>query len=1071
MIEKLIAWSVRRRGLVAMAALGLLVAGALYVRTMPVDAIPDLSDVQVIVYTDYPGQAPQVVEDQVTYPLVTAMLGVPQTKVVRGQSMFSSSFVYVIFREGTDLYWARSRVLERLNAVQARLPSGAKTELGPDATGIGWVFQYAVIGNGQSPAQLRSIQDFQVRYALQGLPGVAEVASVGGFVRQYQVLLDPVRLQAFDVTARQVADAVRGANQDVGARTIEVAGSDYAIRGRGYFRGVSDIADVAVSSGDAGRPIRVQDVADVTIGPDLRIGIAELNGKGEAVGGVVVMRVGANALDVVNRVKAKLAEIAPSLPPGVRVVPTYDRTDLIHRSINTLERTLIEESIIVALVCIVFLLHARSALVAIATLPLGILAALALIRWLGINANIMSLGGIAIAIGAMIDAAIVMVENLHKHIERADGRAGGRADRWGLVSRAAIEVGPALFMSLLIITVSFLPVFTLEDQEGRLFRPLALTKTFAMAAAALLSVTVVPVLMGFFIKGKIRPEAQNPINRWAAALYRPVLRWALRTRMGVLVAAAVLVAVTMIPLARLGSEFIPPLQEGSLMYMPNTLPSISLSQQRVLLRMQDSILMTFPEVESVWGKAGRANTATDWAPISMVETTVNLKPTSEWRAGVTQDGLIAEMDRKLRILGAVNSWTMPIKNRIDMLSTGIRTTLGVKIFGPDLREIQRIGQDIERVLSPLAGTASIYAERSFGGRYLDIRPDAAALGRYGLTVGDVQESLAMALGGDQVTTTVEGRERYPVQVRYARDFRDSPEAIGRLLVSGPEGIQLPLSQVAQIAFAPGPSMIRSENGYLNDLVSIDVRGRDVGSYVDEARQLVQREVKIPAGYRLEWSGQYEAIERVKSRLEVVVPLTLAIIALLLYLTFGTVTQMLMVMLSLPFALIGGVWLMWLLDYNLSVAVAVGFIALAGVAAETGVVMLLYLDHAWEEAVGRYGGTAVKDTPLSPTGLPPLRCAQGRLYRLTVDELIQAIEHGAVNRLRPKLMTVAAIMLGLLPALWAHGTGAEVMQRIAAPMVGGMITSTLLTLVVIPVLYFLWRRRTLAPDNQAGHAWL
>jgi Cu(I)/Ag(I) efflux system membrane protein CusA/SilA len=1035
MIARLIEWSIRRRGLVAIGALALLVAGALYVRTMPVDAIPDLSDVQVIVYTDYPGQAPQVVEDQVTYPLVTAMLGVPRTKVVRGQSMFSSSFVYVIFREGTDLYWARSRVLERLNAVQARLPAAAKTELGPDATGIGWVYQYAVTGTGQSPAELRSIQDFQVRYALQGLPGVAEVASIGGFVRQYQVQLDPVRLQAFDVTARQVADAVRGANQDIGARTIEVAGSDYAIRGRGYFRGVSDIADVAVSSGDAGRPIRVQDVADVTIGPDLRIGIAELDGKGEAVGGVVVMRVGANALDVVNRVKAKLAGIAPSLPAGVQVVPTYDRTNLIHRSISTLERTLIEESIIVGLVCIVFLLHARSALVAIATLPLGILAALAAIRWLGINANIMSLGGIAIAIGAMIDAAIVMIENLHKHMERADGRSDGQTDHWTVVLKAASEVGPALFMSLLIITVSFLPVFTLEDQEGRLFRPLALTKTFAMGAAALLSVTVVPVLMGFFIKGKIRPEAQNPINRWAAALYRPVLRWALRTRLGVLVAAAALLAITMIPLARLGSEFIPPLQEGSLMYMPNTLPSISLSQQRVLLRMQDSILMTFPEVESVWGKAGRANTATDWAPISMVETTVNLKPRSEWRAGITQDRLIAEMDRKLRILGAVNSWTMPIKNRIDMLSTGIRTTLGVKIFGPDLREIQRIGQDIEGALSGLAGTSSIYAERSFGGRYLDIRPDVAALGRHGLTVGDVQESLAMALGGDQVTTTVEGRERYPVQVRYARDFRDSPEAIGRLLVSGAEGLQVPLSQVATIAFAPGPSMVRSENGYLNDLVSIDVRGRDVGSYVDEAKQIVQREVRIPTGYRLEWSGQYEAIQRVKNRLEVVVPLTLAIIALLLYLTFGTVAQTLMVMLSLPFALIGGVWLMWILDYNLSAAVAVGFIALAGVAAETGVVMLLYLDHAWED--------------IRRDGLTP-----------TIEDLHGAIEHGAVNRLRPKLMTVAAIMLGLLPALWAHGTGAEVMQRIAAPMVGGMITSTILTLVVIPVLYFLWRRRGL-----------
>jgi Cu(I)/Ag(I) efflux system membrane protein CusA/SilA len=1037
MIAKLIAWSLSRRGLVAAFALALLVAGTLYVRSMPVDAIPDLSDVQVIVYTDYPGQAPQVVENQVTYPLVTALLGVPSTKVVRGQSMFSTSFVYVIFKDGTDLYWARSRVLERLNAVQSKLPAGAKTELGPDATGVGWVFQYAVEGAGYNPAQLRTIQDFQVRYALQGLSGVAEVASIGGFVRQYQVLLDPARLQAFGVTAPQIVEAVRGANQDVGARTVEVAGSDYAIRGLGYFRGMDDIANVAVGAGTGGRPIRVGDVAQVTIGPDLRIGIAERNGQGEAVGGVVVMREGANALDVVKRVKAKLAELAPSLPPGVRVVPTYDRTDLIHRSIATLYRTLIEESLIVGLVCVLFLLHARSALVAIATLPLGILAALALIRWMGINANIMSLGGIAIAIGAMIDAAIVMIENLHKHIEHEPDRP-----HWDRVLAASKEVGPALFMSLLIITLSFLPVFTLEDQEGRLFRPLALTKTFAMAAAAVLSVTVVPVLMGFLIRGRVCPESANPVNRWGARVYRPVLRWALKARGPVIAGALVVLGLTLLPFSRLGSEFMPPLREGSLMYMPNTLPSVSLTQQRRLLRLEDSILMSFPEVESVWGKAGRANTATDWAPVSMVETTVNLKLESEWRAGMTQEALVAEMDRALRITGAVNSWTMPIKNRTDMLSTGIRTTLGVKIYGPDLQVIQRIGGEIEGALSGLRGTASIYAERSFGGRYLDIRPRAEALARYGLTTGDVQEVLGMALGGDQVTTTVEGRERFPVQVRYARDFRDSPEAIGRLLVSGREGMQVPLAQVADIAFAPGAPMIRSENGYLNDLVSIDVRRRDVGGYVAEAKGIVAREVKIPPGYRLEWSGQYEALERVKARLQVVVPLTLAVIALLLYLTFGSVTEMAIVMLSLPFALVGGVWAMWLLDYNLSIAVAVGFIALAGVAAETGVVMLLYLDHAWAGVT---------------TG--------GR--RPTRRELVGAIEYGAVARLRPKLMTVAAIMLGLLPALWSHGTGAEVMQRIAAPVVGGMITSTILTLVVIPAVYYLWRRRGLEGSEGAA----
>ena len=1028
MITKVIAWSLERRGLVATVSLGLLVAGALYVRSMPVDAIPDLSDVQVIVYTDYPGQAPQVVEDQVTYPLVTSLLGVPNVKVVRGQSMFSTSFVYVVFQEGTDLYWARSRVLERLGSVQSRLPAGAKTELGPDATGVGWVYQYAVVGEGHSPAELRSIQDFQLRYALQGVPGVAEVASIGGFVRQYQVLLDPIRLQNFGVTAKQVTDVVRAANEDVGARTVEIAGGDYAVRGLGYFRGVDDIAALAVRAGPGGRPIRVGDVADVTIGGDLRVGIAELNGTGEAVGGVVVMRIGANALDVVKGVKARLAELQGSLPTGVHIVTTYDRTDLIHRSLRTLLRTLLEESVIVALVCGLFLLHWRSALVAIITLPLGILAALTAIRWMGINANIMSLGGIAIAIGAMIDAAIVLVENLHKHAEHDPGRP-----HWDRVLVAAREVGPALFMSLLIITLSFLPVFALEDQEGRLFRPLALTKTFAMAAAALLSVTLVPVLMGLFVRGTIRPEQANPLNRWAASLYRPVLDWALRHRFLVLGLAAAALALTTFPFQRLGSEFMPPLREGSLMYMPNTLPGISLTEQRRLMHVEDSILMSFPEVASVWGKAGRANTATDWAPISMVETTVNLRPESEWRPGMTQDQLVAEMDRALKVTGAVNSWTMPIKNRTDMLSTGIRTTLGIKIFGPDLGTIQLIGEEIETALSSLQGTASIYAERSLGGRYLDIRPDADALGRYGLTTADAQAAIGMALAGEEVTTTVESRERYPVQVRYARDFRGTPEAIGRLLVGGADGVQVPLAEVAHISVTPGAAMIRSENGQLNDLVSIDVRGRDIGSYVAEAKGIVARQVRLPPGYRLEWSGQYQALERVKARLQVVVPLAVALIALLLYLTFGSLVETALVMLSLPFALIGGVWAMWALNFNLSVAVAVGFIALAGVAAETGVVMVLYLDHAWEE--------------ISRSGRRP-----------TLAELVRAIEAGAVNRLRPKLMTVAAIMLGLLPALWAHGTGAEVMQRIAAPMVGGMVTSTILTLVVIPVLYFLWRRR-------------
>jgi Cu(I)/Ag(I) efflux system membrane protein CusA/SilA len=1045
-IEQVIAWSIKRRDLVAFGGLFTLVAGVLLLRTTPVDAIPDLSDTQVIVFTDYPGQAPQVVEDQVTYPLLTTFLAVPRVKVVRGQSMFSSSFVYVIFEDGTDIYWARSRVLEYLSAIQGRLPPAAKTRLGPDATGVGWVFQYALVGRGHSPDQLRSIQDFQVRYALQAVPGVAEVASLGGFVRQYQVLLDPARLLAYDVTGRQVIEAVRGANQDVGARTVEIAGSDYAIRGLGYFRGVEDISKVAVGGGIGGRPVRVGDVARVTIGPDLRVGIAELNGRGEAVGGVVVMRYGENALRVIDGVKQKIAEIAPSLPAGVEIIPTYDRSGLIQRSIETLGRTLIEEALIVGLVCALFLLHAKSALVAIATLPLGILVALAMTRALGVNANIMSLGGIAIAIGAMIDAAIVMLENLHKHIEHAPERP-----HWERVFQATREVGPALFMSLLIITVSFLPVFMLEDQEGRLFRPLALTKTFAMATAAMLSVTLVPVLMGWFVKGKIRPESANPMNRWAIRTYRPVLRWVIGRRWWVLGGAAVALLLTLWPLSRLGSEFMPPLDEGSLMYMPNTLPSVSLTTQRRLLKVQDSILMSFPEVQSVWGKAGRANTATDWAPMSMVETIVNLKDQSEWRSGMTPERLIAEMDQKLRLTGAMNTWTMPIKNRTDMLSTGVRTTLAVKIFGPDLRTIQRIGQDIETTLAPLPGTASIFAERSFGGHYLDIRPDADALARYGLTTGDAQEVIALALGGEEITTTVEGRERYPVQVRYARDFRDDPATIGRLLVGGPDGPQMPLAQLADIRFNRGPAMIRSEDGYLYDQVSIDVRGRDVGGYVRDAQALVEREVEIPTGYWLRWSGQYESIQRVEARLAVVVPLTIVIIALLLYLTFGTLTEMAIVMLSLPFALIGGVWIMWILGYNLSIAVAVGFIALAGVAAETGVVMLIYLDQAWREA-----GSGKRETS----------SGKGQEADAT---LLAAIEQGAVNRVRPKLMTVLAIMLGLVPVLWSSGTGASVMKRIAAPMVGGMVTSTILTLLVIPVLYYLWRRRGLAEPAPATPA--
>jgi copper/silver efflux system protein len=1038
MIGRLIALSARNILLVLLATVFVVGAGVYAVVRTPLDALPDLSDTQVIVYTEWPGQAPQVVEDQVTYPLTTALLAVPRSKVVRGFSNFGVSFVYVIFEDGTDVYWARSRVLEYLNFAQKKLPAGLTPSLGPDATGIGWVYQYVVLGAKRTLGELRSLQDWSIRYALAKAEGVAEVASVGGFVKQYQVVVDPRKLQAYGIPLSKVGQAIRASNQDVGGRTVEMTETEYVVRGRGYLRGVSDIEQIVLKS-ERGTPVLLKDVARVELGPDERRGIAELNGEGEVVSGIVLQRQGENALDVIRSVKQKIQEIAPSLPEGVSIAPVYDRSGLIYRAIDTLKRTLFEESVIVAVVCVVFLLHARSALVAILTLPIGVLIAFIVMHALGLGSNIMSLGGIAIAIGAMVDAAIVMIENAHKRLERAPP---GRK-RSEVIVEAAKEVGPALFFSLLVVTVSFLPVFTLEAEEGRLFKPLAFTKTFSMAGAALLSVTLVPVLMLLFVRGRILPERRNPINRALIAIYRPVIRGVLRWRMTTIALALLALGATAWPAMRLGTEFMPTLNEGTLLYMPVTLPGLSITKAGELVQTQDRIIKSFPEVASVYGKAGRATTATDPAPTEMFETVVNLKPESEWRPGMTVDKLIAEMDKAVQMPGVSNAWTMPIRARIDMLSTGIRTPIGVKVFGNDLAEIGRLAKRIEAVLRTVPGTTSAFAERSGGGYYLDIQPDRAALARYGLMIGDVQEVIATALGGETVTTTVEGRERFSVNVRYPRDLRANPSAIAReVLVPTPEGAMIPLGQLATIRLTQGPPSIRTENAQLAAYVYVDTRETDLGGYVAKAQRAVLDQVTFPPGYRAVWSGQFEAMERAKARLAVVVPVTLLIIFVLLYLNFGRLTETLIIMLSVPFALVGGVWLLWWMGFNLSVAVAVGFIALAGVAAETGVVMLIYLDHAFR-------------------GIAERRRAQGRA--LTRDDLHAAIMEGAVERVRPKMMTVAAIMAGLLPILWSHGAGSEVMQRIAVPMIGGMISSTVLTLVVIPAIYAAVKRRAIRAD--------
>ena len=1037
MLTKIIDWSGRNRILVLLATLFVVLGGIFAIVKTPLDALPDLSDVQVIVYTEFPGQAPQVVEDQVTYPLTTAMLSVPKSKVVRGFSFFGASFVYVIFEDGTDIYWARSRVLEYLNFASGRMPKGVTPQIGPDATGVGWVYQYAVLAKNKSLAELRTLQDWYLRYQLTKAHGVAEVASLGGFVQTYQVTVDPTKLRAYGIPLSKVTQAIRDSNRDVGGRVVEMAETEYMVRGKGYLRGAADLESLAVKS-DKGTPVLIRDIARVELAPDERRGLSELNGEGEVVSGIAMARYGQNALEVIENIKEKIAEVSPGLPDGVSIQAVYDRSDLIHRAIETLKHTLFEESLIVALVCMVFLMHFRSALVAIVMLPVGVLIAFIAMRLLGMNSNLMSLGGIAIAIGAMVDAAIVMIENAHKHIERLpEGHSGG--DRMEAMLVACKEVGPALFFSLLIITVSFLPVFTLESQEGRLFSPLAYTKTFSMAGAALLSVTLVPVLMMLFIRGKIMPEAKNPVNRLLIWLYRPVIAAVMRWKKLTIAIAIGAMAISIWPASKLGSEFMPTLNEGTLLYMPSSLPGMSITKAAQLLQTQDKIIKSFPEVASVYGKAGRANTATDPAPTEMFETVINLKPESKWRPGLTTDKLIAELDKALQFPGVSNAWTMPIKARIDMLSTGIRTPIGIKVFGKDLVEMEKLATQIETAVKTVPGTTSAFAERITGGYYLNIEPDREQIARYGLAVGDVLDVVGTALGGEMATTTVEGRERFGVAVRYPRELRADPQSIGReTLVPTPDGSMIPLGQLAKIEIAKGAPGIRTENALLSAYIFVDIRDRDIGGYVADAKKAVAAQVKFPPGYYATWSGQFEYMERAVEKMKIVIPITLLSIFLLLYLNFRRLTETLIVMLSVPFALVGGVWLMWALGYNLSVAVAVGFIALAGVAAETGVVMLIYLDQAWED-------------------LKAKRQTEGS--QPSVADLYEAVMEGAVERVRPKMMTVVAIMAGLLPIMWGTGSGSEVMSRIAAPMVGGMISSTILTLAVIPAIYALvkqWR---------------
>ncbi|MFW2365184.1 MAG: efflux RND transporter permease subunit [Desulforhopalus sp.] len=1037
MIESIIRWSVTNRFFVLLATFILVGVGLYALKNTPVDAIPDLSDVQVIIKTSYPGQAPQVVEDQVTYPLTTAMLSVPGAVTVRGYSFFGDSYVYVIFDEKTDLYWARSRVLEYLSQVAPSLPANARPQLGPDATGVGWVYLYALVDRtGKNDiSQLRSLQDWFLKYELQTVPGVSEVAAVGGMVKQYQVKVHPDKLRAFGLPLSKIQMAIKMGNQEIGASVVEMAEAEYMVRATGYLQSEKNLGNIPLGVNSNGTPLLLKDVADIGTGPQMRRGIAELDGEGETVGGIIVMRFGENAQKTIDGVKAKLEELKKGLPEGVEIVPVYDRSTLIERAVDNLWHKLLEEFAVVALVCVLFLFHIRSSLVAIVSLPVGILTAFIIMHMQGLNANIMSLGGIAIAIGAMIDGAIVMIENMHKHMERTPLT---KENRWRIVAESACEVGPALFFSLLIITVSFVPVFTLEAQEGRMFSPLAFTKTYAMAASAILAITLVPVLMGYFIRGRVLPEHKNPINRLLTAVYLPVLKGVLRFPKSVLMASVILLYIGIWPLDKIGSEFIPPLDEGDLMYMPTTYPGISIGKARELLQQTDKLIRSVPEVMTVFGKVGRAETATDPAPLTMIESFIQLKPRDEWRPGLTTDSLKKELDALVKLPGLTNAWVMPIKTRIDMLATGIKTPVGIKVAGPDLTKIQDIGQQLEKILADVPGTASVYSERVAGGRYIkvDIQREKAA--RYGLNIADVQQVVATAIGGMNVTQTVEGLERYPVNIRYPHDYRNSPEQLSLLPIVTANGQRISLSDVADIYVEDGPPAIKSENARLNGWSFIDIEGVDIGSYVVNAQKVVEESVELPPGYSLTWSGQYEYMLRAKEKLTYVVPLTLAIIVILLFINFRNFVEVAIIMGTLPLAMVGSIWLMYLEGYNFSVAVGVGFIALAGVAVEIGVIMLVYLNQSYYRML--------EDCEKEGT-------------RPTQQQVSEAVLHGAGMRVRPVMMTAAAIVVGLLPILFGTGTGSEVMSRIAAPMVGGMVSSVILTLMVVPAVYYLWRRRS------------